>query len=40
MSTIYDIAPKKTGADPSMWTAVDTGRPPAGYMACPNNPTP
>jgi chitosanase len=39
-SSIYDIAPVKTGSNPSAWTAADTGNAPADYGACPTNPTP
>jgi hypothetical protein len=39
-SSIYDIAPVRTGASPSAWTATDTGNAPANYGACPANPTP
>jgi hypothetical protein len=38
-SSIYDIAPSKTGAE-SQWTAIDTGNAPDDYGACPANPTP
>jgi hypothetical protein len=39
-SSIYDIAPVKSGSSPSAWTAGDTGNAPASYAACPANPTP
>lgn len=38
-SSIYDIAPDKTGSE-SQWTAVDTGNAPDDYESCPANPTP
>jgi hypothetical protein len=39
-SSIYDVAPVKTGSNPATWTAADTGNAPADYTSCPANPTP
>ena len=39
-SSIFDIAPVKTGTSQSTWTAANTGKAPKSYAACPANPTP
>jgi hypothetical protein len=39
-SSIYDVAPVKTGSSPAAWTAADTGNAPGDYAPCPANPTP